>query len=258
MNTDKNGENVIEAILKEAHRRIEPPDSWAALRARIDNRMNDRKSASLPLPELQRSVVFWRRMALVMAACFVLAAGLLIYTIGFVQRTEDSKRQWAVATNQGLFSQAQLNQLMKTFSNVRELFGQQSPWIMVGSGSNAEIGIDEIARTADTSNVVAVRLALNPETEDAGRRYFDIVTFSNQRINCQLPMADASGIDISLRPTLENDGIVALEIDARVNGSSVSKSATTVANDVFTSLVRLRANGHWVNIDAVAQLMSNI
>lgn len=258
MNADKKDDDIVDAILKDAHREIEPPDSWDALRTRIDYRIKSRKPSSLPLTQLNGSVVFWRRMALVMAACFLLAAGLLIYTIGFVQHTEDSKGRRVAVTNQGLFSQTQLNQLMKTFSNVRELFGQQSPWIMVGSGSNAEIGIDEIARTADTSNVVAVRLALNPETEDAGRRYFDIVTFSNQRINCQLPMADASGIDISLRPTLENDGIVALEIDARVNGTSVSRSATTVANDVFTSLVRLRANGHWVNIDAVAQLMSNI
>jgi len=258
MNANKKNDDIIDAILKDAHREIEPPDSWEALRTRIDHRMNSRELSSVPSAELSQSVVFWRRMALAMAACFLLTAGLLIYAIGFVQRGEDSRWQRAAATNQGLFSQAQLNQLMKTFSNVRELFGQQSPWIMVGSGSNAEIGIDEIVRTADTSKVVAVRLVLNSETQNAGRRYFDIVTFSNQWVSCQLPMADASVVDVSLKPTLEKDGMVALEINAQVNGSSVSKSITTVADDTFTSLVRLRANGYWVNIDAIAQSMSNI
>ncbi|MHC4363042.1 MAG: hypothetical protein ACYSTZ_09455 [Planctomycetota bacterium] len=255
MNPNEKNDSAIDAILKDCYREIEPPDSWQALRARINRQMETGKSSFI---QLAGRVVFWRRTALAMAACFFLTATLLIYIIVLTAGDRNLSNRRTAATMQGLFSQAQLNQLMITFSNVRELFGQQSAWIMIGSGSNAEIGIDEIVRTADTSKVVAVRLALDPETKGASRRYFDIVTFSNQWINCQLPMAGASGVDISLKPTLENDGIVALEISARGNGSSASKSATTVAEDAFTSLVRLRANSHWVNIDAVAQSMSNI
>jgi hypothetical protein len=252
MNANKKGDDIIDAVLKDAHREIEPPDSWEALRTRINHRINSGKPSSQLFAQIDRSVVFWRRMALAMAACFLLAVGVLIYTIGFVQRGENSRGQRVAASTQGLFSQAQLNQLMKTFSNVRELFGQQSPWIMVGSGSNAEIGVDEMVRMSETSKLVVVRLALNSERQNAGRRYFDIVTFSNQQVKCQLPMADASAIDVSLKPT-PRDGIVAIEINAQVNGSSAAKSITTVVNDTFTSLVRLRANGYWVDIDAIAQ-----
>ena len=258
MNANKKHDDIVDAILKDARREIEPLDSWEALRTRIDLRIKSRKPSSLSFAQLNGSVVFWRRMGLAMVACFLLTAGLLIYTIGFAQRGENFRRQRAAVTKQRLFSQVQLNQLMKTFLNVRELFGQQSPWIIIGSGSNVEIGIDEIVRTADTSKVVAVRLVLNSDTESAGRRYFDIVTFSNQRVDCQLPMTDASVVEVSLKPMLKKDGMVALEINAQVDGSSVSKSMTLVVDDTFTSLVRLRANGHWVNIDAVAQSMSNI
>lgn len=258
MNANKKNDDIIDAILKDTHREIEPPDSWEALRTRIDKRINSGKSSSLPSAQLDRSVVFWRRIALAMAACFLLTAGLLVYVIGFVQHDKNFRWQQATVTNQGLFSPAQLNQLNKTFSNVRQLFRQQSPWIMVGAGNDAEIGVDEMVRTADTSKVIVVRLALNLEKQSAGHRYFDVVTFSDQLVNCQLPLVETLAIDISLKPILKKDGIIVLEINAGVGGGSESKSVANLVDDTFTSLVRLRANGEWVNIDGIAQSMSSI
>jgi hypothetical protein len=258
MNANKKNDEIVNAILKDTHRETEPPDSWEALRTRIDHRIDNRKSSSLPLAQQDGSVVFWRRIALAMAACFLLTAGLLVRTIGFVQRGKDSRRQHATTTNQGLFSPAQLNQLNRTFSNVRELFGQQLPWIVVGAGSNAEIGVDEMVRREDISKVIVVRLALNLEKQKAGHRYFDVVTFSDQLVNCKLLLAENSAIAVSLKPIIRKDGIIAVEINARVNGSSESRSITTLRGNTFTSLVRLRANGEWVNIDGIAQSMSSI
>lgn len=259
MNTNKKNDNIIDAILKDAHGEIKPPDSWQALRTRIDRKIN---SGELPLPQatqLSKNVAFWRRIALALAACLLITLGLLIYTIGFAQRTKGHWRQQLTTTNQGLLSQTQLNQLSTTFSNVRQLFGQHSPWIVVGSGDDAEIGINgQIARTADTSKVIIVRLVVNLEKQNAKSHYFDIVTFSNQQASFQVPFADTSAIDISLKPILRNDGTIAVEINAQVDSGSQASGSSIVADNVFTSLVRMRANGDWVNIDAVAQSMPNI
>lgn len=259
MNTNEKKDNIIDAILKDAHKEVEPPDSWEALRTRISRRIDTKKASSGPHTRMPKDVVFWRRIALAMAACLLITAGILIYTIGFAQRTKGHWRRQLTSTDQGLLSQAQLEQLSTTFSNVRQLFGQHSPWIVVGSGDDAEIGINgQIIRTADTSKVIIVRLVVNLEKQNAKSRYFDIVTFSNQQASFQVPFADTSAIDISLKPILRNDGTIAVEINAQVDSGSQASGSSIVAGNVFTSLVRMRANGDWVNIDAVAKSMSNI
>jgi hypothetical protein len=255
MNTDAKRDNAVDAMLKQAYHETKPPDSWEALRVRIDRKVDLAESSAV---RLDRTVVFWRRTALAMAACFVLAAGLLIYITVFTSSNIGSRQRQPVTAKRALFDQAQLDQLSKTFSNVRQLFGQQLPWIMVGSGNDAEIGVDQMVGVADTSKVVIVRLAVNSDSQNTVNQYFDIVTFSNQQVNCQLPLTDAPPIDVSLRPVLENDGIVAVEISAKVSGDSESKTRTAVLDNAFTSLVRLRANGGWVGIDGVAYSMSNI
>lgn len=255
MNPNEKNDSAIDAILEDCYREIEPPDSWQALRARINRQMETGKS---PFIQLGGRVVFWRRTALAMAACFLLTATLLIYIIVLTAGDRDLSNRRTAATMQGLFSQAQLNQLMKTFSNVRELFGEQLPWIVVGSANDAEIGVDQTSRTADSSKIIIVRLAVNLEKPNATRRYFDIVTFPNQQVGFQMPMVDAPAVNILLKPILKNDSAVTVEINAKVNGSSDVKSITTVDDNKFASLVRLRANGEWVNIDGIGQSMPNI
>lgn len=258
MNTNEKKHKAVDAILKNAHREIEPPDSWEALRARIDRRMESGKLSSVLAAQLDRRIAFWRRTAFAMAACLLVTTGLLIYVIGLAQGGKAFRQRQTATANQGLFSQAELSDLSRTFSNVRQLFGRQLPWIMVGSGTDAEIGVDQMVRPADAGKIIIVRLAVNLEKGIATRRYFDVVTFPSQKADFQLPVGDASVMDVSLRPILKNDGIIAVEINAKVGGGSESQSIATVVDDRFTSLVRLRADGEWVNIDGIGQSMSDM
>jgi hypothetical protein len=256
MNGNDREDNRIEAILKDAYGEIEPTDSWAALRGRIDRRMESAKLPSVSAVQVTGSIAFWRRTALALAACLLITIGLLVYTLGFVLggRVNGPLTE---PINSGLFNQTQVVQLKDAFSNVRELFEQQSAWIMVGSGNDAEIGVEQIGRTWDTSKIVVVRLAVNFEKENTAPRFFDVVTFPNQRADFQLALADSSTVRVSLRPLLKNNAI-AVEINAQVNGRAKSESTTAVDHEAFTSLVRLPSDGDWVTINGIAQSVSSI
>ena len=85
-----------------------------------------------------------------------------------------------------------------------------------------------------------------------------MVTFSDQQVSFRTPLADDLAIDVSLKPVLTNVGKIVVEIKARLDDGSQAGGVMTVADNVFTSLVRVRSNSSWVNIDAVARSVSNI
>jgi len=246
-------DNVIDAIVKDTREEIGPVDSWQALRVRIDQRIAGR-DVSFAVRQGRESAIFWRRAALAMAACFVVAAAALVYTIGFIRGGRE-----ATAGNEGLFSDAQLGRLQETFSNVRELFGQQLPWIVVGAGAEAEIGIAPAIATADSGKVIIVRLAVSSQKAQGRQRYFDVVTFSDLAATCRLPVAeDGSAVNVFLKPVLGNDGTITVETKVAVNGSSEARSTTTVVDDAFTSLVRLPVDGDWIKIEGIGQSLASI
>jgi hypothetical protein len=252
MNTN---DNTINEILKETHNEIEPPNSWQGLRARIDDRIDSKQSVSIPTVG---NVFFWRRLAFGMAACFLITTGILLYFLGAHYGMQEYHQQ-QVATANNLLNQADLNRLNFTFSQVRQLFGQQSQWIMVGSGDSTQMGVaDRMISGADSSKIIVVRLAVNLDDIGSPRQYFDIVTFSNQQTNFQLPIAGTSAIDISLKPILKDDGRIEVMVNAKADGRSQANSISTILDDRFTSLVRMRANGNWVNIDGIGQSVSEI
>lgn len=254
MNTNDKNDSVINQILQEAHKEIEPSDSWQGLRARIDDRIDSKQSISVPTVG---NVFFWRRLAFGLAACFLVTAGILLYFLGAYYGVQEyEQRQVAAANN--LLNQADLNRLNFAFSQVRQLFGRQSQWIMIGSGHNTQMGVTDKMVSGADSKIIVVRLAVNLDAVRSPRQYFDIVTFSNQQANFQLPIADASAIDVSLKPKLTNDGIIEVEINAQAEGKSRVNSVSTILDDRFTSLVRMLANGKWVNIDAIGQSISKI
>ena len=76
MKTNDKIDSAINQILKEAHKEIEPPDSWRALKARINRRIEVEKSI---FGQATGSVIFWQRLAFSMAACFLITAGILLY-----------------------------------------------------------------------------------------------------------------------------------------------------------------------------------
>lgn len=256
MHTDSTKDELIDAILKDAHSQIRPPDSWEALRSRIDDRINDRHLSSNSIGHLNKNVVFWRRIALGMAACFAITSALLIYILGHC--SGNWKREITTA-DQGMLSQTQLHQLSTAFSHVRQLFGKHCPWMVVDSGGEGEIGIDnQTIETAVTNRVIVVRLAVNVEKQEAKHRYFDVVTFPSQKASFSISVADDLDVDIFLKPMLTNVGKIVVEINARIDDGSQAGGVMTVADNVFTSLVRMRSNSSWVNIDAVARSASNI
>ena len=260
MSTKDNNDNIIDSILKDTHSEIEPTDSWQALRARIDRRIDGEGLSSASAAGMMKNIVFWRRLAFGMAACFLLAVGVLIYFLGLNYSLREYKQKQLVATaSDNLLNQTEINRLRFAFSQIRQLFGKQSQWMMIGSGNSTQIGlVGEMTPIVRNRDVVVVRLALNIGDVEAPRQYFDVVVFSNQEANFQLPVAYASAIDVSLKPVLRNDGTIEVEINAQADGVSKAGSISIVADDTFTSLIRMRANGNWVEIDGVGQLMSNI
>lgn len=255
MNTDDKNDNTINEMLKEAHNGVEPPDSWQELRDRIGCRIDGKQFVSIPT---MRKVAFWRRLAFGMAACFLITAGILLHFLGVHYGVQEYHQQQIAAAN-NLLNQTDLNRLSFAFSQVRQLFGQQSQWIMVGSGDSTQMGVtDRIVSGADGGKIIVVRLAVNLDDIGSLWQYFDIVTFSNQQTNFQLSLANALAIDISLKPILKDDGRIEVEVNAQADGRSQANSISTILDDRFTSLVRMRANGNWVNIDAIGQPISQI
>jgi len=83
MNTNAKKDELIDVILKDAHSQIQPPDSWEALRGRIDDRIYGGYMPSISITRLGKDAAFWRRTALAMAACLVITSALLIYILSY-------------------------------------------------------------------------------------------------------------------------------------------------------------------------------
>jgi hypothetical protein len=255
MNANDRKNNTLNEILKETYNEIEPPDSWQRLRARIDDRIDSRQSVSTPSVG---NVFFWRRVALGMAACFLITAGILLYFLD-VRYGMQENEQRQIGTVKKLLEHADLNRLSFAFSQVRQIFGQQSQWIMIGSGDRTEMGVaDRMVSGSDGSKFIIVRLAVNLDDVGTTRQYFDVVTFPNQPVNFQLPIASTSAIDISLTPILRNNDGIEIKINAVADGRSQANSVSTLLDNRFTPLVRMRANGNWVNIEGIGKSVSEI
>lgn len=253
MSANDRQDDILRQDLRDAHETIEPKDSWDSLRTRIDAELDGRRLSPVQTAQTRRSTVLWRRMALAMAACLLVTSGLLIYMVISSGDASEPRNM-----NSGLLSKAQMEQLSTTFAHVRQLFGENSPWIVVGSGDDAEIGVANKVATKNGEKVLIIRLAISTEQKDAKPRYFDIVAFSNQRANFEIPMADASVVNVSLKPFLSDGGVVSVEINANINGGLVAANVETIANKAFTSLLQMQANGKQVNISAAGQLMPSI
>lgn len=251
-NNDKNNK-ILNDLLSDVYQETIPEDSWVALRARIDNKLNDYECRTYHT-KTHKSVIFWRRISFSMAACLAVTFGLLVYTIISKEIPENSGTR-----NESLLSESQLHQLTTTFSHVRQLFGYHSPWIVVNTAGDSEIGVDnKIARSTNDSKVIVLRLVVSLEEQKIKRQYFDVVTFSNQQAQFQIPLTGSLAMDVTTKPILKDDGTIAVEINAQVDNSVRASGVGTVANNTLTSLFSMRVNDNWINIDATAHSMSNI
>lgn len=253
MKTNDEKDKILNALLADVYKETTPEDSWEALRARIDHKLKGYGCRS-GHAKMYKVVTFWRRIAFAMAACLVITFGLLVYMIVSKGIPENSGTK-----NEGLLSQSQLNQLSTTFSHVRQLFGYHSPWIVVSTAGDSEIGVDnQITQSMDDGKVIVMRLVVSLEEQNIKRQYFDVVTFSNQQAHFQIPLNGPLAIDVTTKPVLKKDGTIAVEISAQVDSRIRASGVGTVANNALTSLVSMRINGNWVNIDATAHSMSNL
>jgi hypothetical protein len=253
MKTNDKKDKFINALLADVYKETIPEDSWEALRVRIDHKLKDYECRS-GHAKIDKSVTFWRRIAFAMAACLAITVGLLVYMIVSKEIPENTGTK-----NEALLSQSQLHQLSTTFSHVRQLFGHHSPWIVVNTAGDSEIGVDnKIARSTNDSKVIVLRLVVSLEEQKIKRQYFDVVTFSNQQAQFQIHLTGSLAMDVTTKPILKDDGTIAVEINAQVDNSVRTSGVGTVANNTLTSLFSMRVNGNWVNIDATAHSLSNI
>ena len=253
MKTNDKKDKTLNALLAGVYKETTPEDSWEALRVRIDDKLNDYEFRS-DHTKVRKSVNFWRRTAFAMAACFVITFGLLVYTIMSKIVPENTGTK-----NEALLSQSQLHQLATTFSQVRQLFGYHSPWIVVNTAGDSEMGVDsKITRSTDNGKVIVVRLVVSSEEQETKCQYFDVVTFSNQQAHFQVHLTGPLAMDVTTKPVLKDDGTIAVKISAQVDSNIQASGVGTVANNTLTSLVSMRVNGNWINIDATAHSLSNI
>lgn len=251
MNDKEKKDGRIDILLKVAHNVIQPTDSWKALRDRIDKKVSKNNTAKRHIG----NSTFWRRLALTLAACLVLALALLACVLS---KPGNNGQQEIITAEQGLFNPQQIEQLNTAFSHVRELFGTQNPWMVVETGGSGEIGTEGQANGADGNKVIIVRLAVNMNGRKGQTRYFDVVTLPDRLVSFSVSIGENSDMEIAMKPIIANSGRIEIEINARLNNSSQAGGAVTITDNMFTSLVRVKSDGSWIDIDAIGQSLSNI
>lgn len=258
MDTRAKNENELDAVLKEVYESPEPADSWEALRTRIDGVIRDAGLKELRERGLHAGGAIRRRWAIAAAAaCVIVSLSILSYLVGMKNGERRYRHEQLLAANTDLFTEVKLNQLHEAFSQVRSLFSDELPWIMVGQGNDVQIGVNSRQFSeADTDHVVFIRLAINMEGHRADRQYFDIVTFANHRAELLLPLAANVRVHVCLMARLSTDGTIDVEIDASVNGGAHAQNTGRIADDSFISLVRMRTDGGWLTINGTGRAIS--
>jgi hypothetical protein len=131
--------------------------------------------------------------------------------------------------------------------------------MIINSGGKSEIGIDnQVTEPTDANTIVVLRLAVNMEGVETIPQYFDVVTFSDQLVSFNIPMSVDKNINIALKPAVTNNDSLAVEINTQLDSGSRTKKVAIITDDFFTSLIRIKTNGNWININATGRQMSNI
>ena len=247
MHDQQRQDEQIEALLREVHESAAPADSWQALRGRIESRCRMAAPA--------REVVFWRGIAFAAAACFIVTATLLGYLLLHNHDTSPAPLALAKA-DPPLLDEAQTERLARAFSHVRSVFTGESPWFMVDSFGNSQLGLAQTQEAAGQSQkLIVLRLTLRDEQSQAQQPYADLVAFPQQRVDIQMRTAQGSVIEVSLVPVLGDNGRIAVDV---VAGADDDSRATAVRMDesAFRSLVHIRVGVHRIALDATAKPVS--
>lgn len=240
----------IDGILREEYERTGPPDSWQALRERIDTALSQRGEPSLCA---RRRIAFWRRTALALAACLVVVTGLLLCMLS-AERRAASLKTAAFANTPALLTQAEIGPLLQAFSQVRSLFADHQPWLMIDSVGNSQIGLTATGDLADREEgLIILRLIVQEDGGRAGDRYADLVAYPQQRITVVVQTAVGSAIELHLVPTLRKDGRVDLDFVARGDNDSRTARVIPVDPNAVRPLAQLQIGRHRFNLGAIAK-----
>ena len=101
-------------------------------------------------------------------------------------------------------------------------------------------------------------MAINMSGQESKQRYFDIVTFSNQKISFDMSVADSSDMGISIKPMITENSKITIEINTGLDSGTQQSDIVTMTSDKFTSLARIKSDSSWININAVGRVVSNI
>lgn len=250
---DTNKKDEFNDILKQAHEEIQPRDSWQALRSRIDERINNKNTSSGLITKLNGNISFWRRAALAAAACLVITSALLICVI------LDNKHQSNFPYKDNLLAQNQIVNLSEAFSHVQDLFEQNCPWMIISAAGKGELGDEnQKLNAADNKKIIVLRLAVNIPNENNAQQYFDVVTFENQLVTFDMPVAGDTNINLTLKSAIVKNNMIEVEISTRFNSGVSKNNIVTIANNSFKRLTSIKTNGSWINIIATGQSLSNI
>lgn len=248
---EPNINNQLDKMLQQAHSSIEPEDSWEGLRSRIDSRLHDGNDL-----RVHRQIIKWRFLCISLAACLLLVSGLLIYSVGFnlgIRRRSLS----GLNADYHQLSLSEIENLTIAFSNVRQLFSDENPWIVFGPNQETSMGINNGAGiTFEQNKFVVVRLAIKKGPASASK-YYDIVTFPNKSATFKTHFTDEADILVTVKPRL-NNGEIEVEYEALINGGSGTNSVASLDNNNFTQLVGMETNKGRIDIFGTAQIVSEI
>lgn len=240
---------ALEGVLRREYERVVPTDSWEDLRKRIDER--------LAIEKWRRQGVFWKRVALAMAACLVVSSGLLGLAWLQWRKGSTAASTQLLAASAPWLNDAQTQRLGAAFEQIRAVFADQAAWFMVDSNGGTQIGVSNgVAQAKETSPIVVIRLALQGETQAGEPRCLDVVAVLQRRVDLQIPLAEGVLVDVSLLPRLSGDGGIVLETRIQASGSAPAGGTVAVSDAPYASLARVRAGDKWVHVHAVAKFIS--
>jgi hypothetical protein len=186
---------------------------------------------------------------LALAACLVAALGLLFYMVPRARRIEPTG-------GRALLTQVPIGQLVQAFAQIRGLFADQRPWLMVDSAGNTQIGLTPKDDPAPgTERLIVLRLTVQQDNGRVPDRYADLVAYPHQQISMVLPTAGGSPIEMRLVPTLREDGRVGIDFTVRGDDGLRTGQITSVGQNAFTALTQIQIGLHGFSLGAVAQLV---
>lgn len=245
----------LDDIMKQAHGNISPEDSWQALRGRIDQ--------TLRQTEIHRrhSLRRWKWAAYSAAACLLVSLGGLWYCLGLLSSSDSPEPIQPVLTNYRYFTTQELSQRNTAFRQVREVFGQHSPWIMIGLEGRPQMGVDPLTSAEPQNQAgaipVIIRLAISQETTTQPRNYYDLVAVLGQTCQIDLPLPDGGVMSLQVLACLDQERGIHIEIQAPGTTLAPSLGNRRLDTNRYALLGRIQIQGYQWVIEGIGQRLDS-